>query len=159
MVKPQTEGWGKLWRFKYRYGGKEKLLALGTYPETSLDQARTKREEARKQIAADIDPSENKKAIKASKAVLAANSFEVIAREWGQKKVNGWEDKNNRSKRMLERNIFPWLGGKPIKDILPKDILDCLRRVRSRHDRDRPPYAANNRAGFPLCRGNRTGRP
>lgn len=60
------------------------------------------------------------------------NSFEYVAREWGSKKVNGWEDKNNRSKRMLERNIFPWLGNKPITDILPKDILSCLRRVEDR---------------------------
>jgi Arm DNA-binding domain len=108
LVKTQSDGGGKLWRFKYRIAGKEKLLAIGTYPEISLDQARQKREEARKQIAADIDPGEHKKATKAAKAVLAANSFEVIAREWGQKKVDTWEDKNNRSKRMLERNIFPW---------------------------------------------------
>jgi len=100
------------------------LLAFGTYPEISLDQARQKREEARKQVTADIDPGENKKAIKAAKAESATNSFEIIAREWGQKKVNGWEEKNNRSKRMLEKNIFPWLGGKPITDILPKHILE-----------------------------------
>jgi integrase len=108
------------------------LLAFGTYPEISLDQARQKREEARKQVTADIDPGENKKAIKAAKAESATNSFEIIAREWGQKKVNGWEEKNNRSKRMLEKNISPWLGNKPITDILPKHILDCLRRVEDR---------------------------
>jgi hypothetical protein len=55
LVKPQSEGWGKYWRFKYRFEGKEKLLAFGTYPEISLDQARQKREEARKQVTADID--------------------------------------------------------------------------------------------------------
>jgi len=129
LVKPQEDGWGKWWRFKYRFEGKEKLLSLGTYPETSLAQAREKRDEARKQIAAGIDPSENRKAVKASKAESAANSFEVIAREWGLKKVENWSEKNHRSKRMLERNIFPWLGGKPIAEILPKDILACLRRV------------------------------
>lgn len=129
LVKPQEDGWGKWWRFKYRFEGKEKLLSLGTYPETSLAQAREKRDEARKQIAAGIDPSENRKAIKASKAENAANSFEVIAREWGLKKVENWEEKNHRSKRMLERNVFPWLGSKPIAEILPKDILSCLRRV------------------------------
>jgi integrase len=122
----------KYFRLKYRFEGKEKVLALGVYPDTSLKQAREKREEARKQLADGIDPSENKKAIKQSKAASAANSFEIIAREWGGKKVNDWEDKNNRSKRMLERNVFPWLGNKPITDILPKDILDCLRRVEDR---------------------------
>lgn len=122
----------KYFRFKYRFTGKEKVLALGVYPDTSLKQAREKRDEARKQMAEGIDPSENRKAVKSSKAESAANSFEVIAREWGSKKVNDWDDKNNRSKRMLERNIFPWLGGKPITDILPKDILSCLRGVEDR---------------------------
>ena len=122
----------KYFRLKYRFTGKEKVLALGVYPETTLKQAREKRDLARKQIADGIDPSENKKAVKESKAESAANSFEIVAREWGIKKVNNWEDKNNRSKRMLERNVFPWLGNKPITDILPKDILACLRRVEDR---------------------------
>ena len=122
----------KYFRFKYRFDGKEKTLALGVYPETTLKQAREKRDTARKQIADGIDPSENKKAIKESKAASSVNSFEIVAREWGTKKVNDWDDKNNRSKRMLERNVFPWLGNRPITDILPKDILACLRRVEDR---------------------------
>ncbi|MFA5016172.1 MAG: integrase arm-type DNA-binding domain-containing protein [Methylobacter sp.] len=132
LVKPQADGWGKWWRFKYRFGGKEKCISFGTYPDTSLLQAREKRDIARKQIADGIDPGENRKAIKSSKAESAANSFEIIAREWGSKKVETWSEKHNRSKRMLERNIFPWLGSKPITDILPKDILECLRRVEDR---------------------------
>jgi integrase len=132
LLKPQADGWGKWWRFKYRFGGKEKGLSFGTYPDTSLLQAREKRDAARKQLADGIDPGENRKAVKSSKADSAENSFEVIAREWGAKKVETWEDKNNRSKRMLERNIFPWLGSKPITDILPMDILTCLRRVEDR---------------------------
>ena len=122
----------KYFRLDYRFEGKRKTLALGVYPETTLKDAREKREIARKQITDGIDPSENKKAIKESSAESAANSFEIVAREWGAKKVNDWDDKNNRSKRMLERNIFPWLGNKPITDILPKDILACLRRVEDR---------------------------
>ncbi|MFA6163977.1 MAG: integrase arm-type DNA-binding domain-containing protein [Methylobacter sp.] len=122
----------KYFRYNYRFGGKRKTLALGTYPVTSLKEARDKRDTAKKQIDVGIDPSENKKAVKSSKAESAANSFEIIAREWGSRKVNDWDDKNNRSKRMLERNIFPWLGSKPIIDILPKDILECLRRVEDR---------------------------
>lgn len=117
----------KYFRLKYRFGGKEKVLALGVYPDTSLKQAREKRDEARKQLADGIDPSENRKAVKSSKAESAANSFEIIAREWGSRKVDTWADKNNRSKRMLERNIFPRLGSKPITDILPKDILECFK--------------------------------
>jgi len=122
----------KYFRLKYRFDGKEKVLALGVYPDTSLKHAREKREQAREQIANGIDPNENKKAIKSARTESVANSFEVIAREWGSKKVVAWDDKNNRSKRMLERNIFPWLGSKPITDILPKDILACLRRIEDR---------------------------
>ncbi len=104
----------KYFRLDYRFDGKRKTLALGVYPDTSLKQAREKRDTAKKQIADGIDPSENKKAVKSSKAESAANSFEVIAREWVSKKVETWAEKNNRSKRMLERNIFPWLGRKDI---------------------------------------------
>ncbi|MDI1278812.1 integrase arm-type DNA-binding domain-containing protein [Methylobacter sp.] len=123
---------GKYFRYNYRFDGKRLTLSIGVYPATSLKEAREKRDTAIKQIAGGINPSENKKAVKQSRTESAANSFEVIAREWGQKKVNEWDDKNNRSKRMLERNIFPWLGNKPIIDILPKDILACLRRVEDR---------------------------
>ena len=132
LVKPTASGWDKWWRFKYRFDNKEKQLSLGTYPEVSLGQAREKRDEARKLVAAMIDPGENRKAVKEARADSVANSFEVIAREWGSKKVETWTEKNNRSKRMLERNIFPWLGDRPISEILPKDILVCLRRVEER---------------------------
>ena len=77
-----TPAGGKCWRFKYRFGGKEKLLTFGTYPEISLGDARKRREEAREQVAKGIDPSEVRKAEKASKAESAANTFEVVAREW-----------------------------------------------------------------------------
>ncbi len=127
-----TVNGGKWWRFDYRFDGKRKTLSMGTYPDTGLKQARDKRDQARKQIADGVDPGENRKAVKSSKTENLANSFEVIAREWGQKKVETWAEKNNRSKRMLERNIFPWLGSKPIADIQPKDILDCLRRIEDR---------------------------
>jgi hypothetical protein len=71
-------------------------------PETSLKKAREKRDIARKQMANGIDPGENKKAVKHFGTESAADSFEVIAREWGSKKVETWRDKNNRSKRMLD---------------------------------------------------------
>ena len=132
LIKPLKDSWAKWWRLKYRFDDKDCLLSLGTYPEISLQQAREQRDIIRKQIAGGVNPSENRKAVKSSRAESAANSFEVIAREWGAKKIDTWDDKNNRSKRMLERNIFPWLGGKPITDILPKDILECLRRIENR---------------------------
>lgn len=131
-VKPGIKGWSKYWRLKYRIGGTEKPLALGKYSDVTLYQARQRREEARKQLADGIDLGENKKAVKASKLALSEHSFEVIAREWGQKNVNEWDDKNNRSKRMLERNMFLWLGTKPITNIKPMDVLACLKRIEER---------------------------
>lgn len=77
-----TPSGGKLWRLKYRIDGKEKLLALGPYPEVSLAQARERREEARKLLAAGIDPSAHKQAAKAANVAEAVNTFEVVGREW-----------------------------------------------------------------------------
>lgn len=122
----------KYFRLKYYFAKKEKLLALGVYPETSLKQAREKRDIARKQIADGIDPSEHRKATKAARVQDVENSFEIVAREWGSKQVENWDDKSNRNKRMLEKNIFPWLGHLPITDILPIDVLTCLRRIEER---------------------------
>ena len=122
----------KYFRLKYRFAGKEKILALGVYPEISLKQAREKRDDARKLISDGIDPSEHRKASRQSKVEDGLNNFEVVAREWGVKMLAGWEEKNNRSKRMLERNVFPWLGKKPIDQIMPVEILECLRRVENR---------------------------
>jgi integrase len=122
----------KYFRLKYYFAKKEKLLALGVYPETSLKQAREKRDIARKQIADGIDPSEHRKATKAARVQDVENSFEVIAREWGSKQVKNWDDQSNRNKRMLEKNIFPWLGHRPITDILPIEVLTCLRRIEER---------------------------
>src|SRR6185437_3564515 len=81
---------GKLWRLKYRFDGKEKLFSLGTYPDISLKEARTGRDEARKLHAGKIDPSENRKVQKRARVAQTANSFEVIAREWFSKYRAGW---------------------------------------------------------------------
>ena len=88
----------KYFRLKYRIDGKEKLLALGIYPEISLKQARDKRDEARSQLADSIDPNENRKAIKLARADSAANSFEVLAREWFERNMT---DKSDRHKKRI----------------------------------------------------------
>jgi integrase len=141
LVKPNGAKW---WRFDYTINSKRKTLSLGTYPVTTLADARRKCAEARNSVANGIDPSDTRKEAKATLKIEAENakrleagltaidSFEHIAREWGEKKVETWSEKTNRSKRMLERNVFPWLGSKPITNILPKDILECLRRVEDR---------------------------
>ena len=141
LIRPNGAKW---WRFDYTFSLKRKTLSLGVYPETSLSDARRKAEEARNSIANDKDPSDTRKEKKAFQKLAIENeyrldagltiidSFEYIAREWGEKKVNDWQEKNNRSKRMLERNVFPWLGSKAITAILPIDILNCLRRIEDR---------------------------
>lgn len=145
---------GKWWRFKYRIGGKEKRLSLGVYPETPLADrtkketdpetgretvkvvavgARTKRDEARALVAEGIDPGVNRKAIKAARADRAANSFEVVAREWYDKQSANWvEAHGGRILKRLERDIFPWLGGRPVAEITPPELLDSLRRIEAR---------------------------
>ncbi len=124
---------GKLWRMKYRFEGKEKRLSFGTYPAVGLREARDKREEARKQLAQGIDPAVQKKVLKAAKAELNANSFEVVAREWFDK-FQPTRTKGHTSKIIarLERDIFPWLGAKPIANITAPDVLAVLRRIETR---------------------------
>jgi len=124
---------GKWWRLKYRFGGKEKLLSLGTYPEVSLKAARERRDDARKLLADGVDPSENRKAIKSAKTERAANSFEVVAREWYAKKLPGWAASNaDKIIRRLELDAFPWLGSRPIAEITPPELLKVLRRIEER---------------------------
>ena len=93
----------KYWRQKYRFNGKEKLLSHGVYPDVSLKDARERRDAARKLLADDVDPGENRKAKKVAKEGLAANSFEVIAREWFAKYEPTWAEAHScRILRVLE---------------------------------------------------------
>lgn len=127
-VKPSGS---KLWRFKYRFDGKEKLLSVGIYPDVSLKDAREARDTLRKQVASGIDPSELRKAEKLSRA--GQDSFEVVAREWHSMHKPIWSESHaNRTLTRLEQNIFPWLGSKNINEILAPELLRALRRIESR---------------------------
>ena len=124
---------GKLWRFQYRFEGKQKLLALGIYPDVSLQEARKRHGEARTQLAQGIDPSAAKKAKKAAGAERAANSFEVIGREWFQVwKTNKAECHYSKVIRGLEKDVFPYIGNRPIAEISAPEVLTLLRRIESR---------------------------
>lgn len=124
---------GKWWRFKYRFGGKEKRLSLGVYPDVGLKDARQRRDEARKLVAAGIDPGENRKAQRQAKTDQAANSFEVVAREWYAKYEPTWtEGHSSKIISRLERDIFPWIGARPIAELKAPELLACLRRVEER---------------------------
>jgi integrase len=124
---------GKWWRLKYRFEGKEKRLSLGVYPTVSLKAARERRDEARKLLANEIDPSEHRQAMKAAKVERTANSFEVVAREWLAKHAPNWSaTHSDRISRRLERDIFPWIGGRPVADITAPQLLEVIRRIEQR---------------------------
>ena len=122
---------GKWWRLKYRFEGKEKLLSLGTYPDTPLSKAREKRDEARRLIAEGIDPSAHRQAVKAART--DANSFEAVAREWHTKFSPKWTEKHAaRILRRLERDVFPWIGKRPVREVNAPDLLTTMRRIEAR---------------------------
>ena len=122
---------GKWWRYKYRFEGKEKLLALGVYPEVSLKQARDKRDTARSQLANGIDPSAKRRAEKVAKA--GAESFEAVAREWLVKFSPRWADSySSKMLGRLEKDAFPWLGSSPVNAITAPELLRVLRRIEQR---------------------------
>jgi hypothetical protein len=123
---------GKYWRLDYRYLGKRKTLALGVYPEVSLADARDKRHAARKLLAQDppVDPGENRKSARAAKLGHAANSFEVIAREWVDFHMAD-KSPSHREKvaRRFEVYLFPWIGSRPITEITAPELLEHIRRI------------------------------
>mgnify|MGYP001385162852 CR=1 FL=1 len=124
-----TPSGGKLWRINYRFEGRQKTLALGSFPDVSLKRAREKRDEARTLLAEGIDPSLHKKATKAAES----DSFEAVAREWHLKFSSGWTPLHaERILRRFERDIFPWLGKLPIREINAPELLAVLRRIEDR---------------------------
>lgn len=125
---------GRLWRWKFRFAGKEKRLALGAYPEVGLKDARAKRDEARRLLVAGVDPSIARKAVRASRAVNAENSFEAVAREWHSHvhamKVS--ESHAARTLTRLEHDIFPLVGAAPVAEVAAPLLLQALRRIEAR---------------------------
>jgi len=124
---------GKWWRLKYRIDGKEKRISLGVYPDVGLKEARERRDAARKMLASGIDPGAKRKAEKAARAALAADSFEVVAREWFERHLAG-KAAGHRDKvvRRLERDVFPHLGTRPVAEIKAPEILAVARRIEAR---------------------------
>lgn len=123
----------KLWRMKYRFDGKEKLISFGAYPDVPLVRARERRNEARTLVADGVDPGDNRKAQKAAKQERAGNSFEVIAREWFEARKPNWAPSHSgRLIKRLENDVFPWIGGKPIAEITAPAILSVTKRIEGR---------------------------
>jgi integrase len=120
----------KYWRLRYFFAGKEKLLALGVYPEISLADARDRRAQARKVLAAGNDPGEVKKEVKRVAILNNTNTFEVVAREWYEKRKHDWAQGSVRCKlHYLEKQLLPTLGPRAITDITAPEVLDLLRVI------------------------------
>jgi integrase len=123
----------KYWRLKYRIAGKEKLLALGVYPDVGLAAARKKRDEAREQLAAGIDPGEAKKVEKRAALLAASNSFESVAMAWMEERRSSIEPAQyDKTLARFKVDAFPWLGKRPIAEIDAPEILAVLKRVDAR---------------------------
>ncbi len=123
----------KLWRLKYRVGGKEKLMALGCYPEVSLAQARDACNAARKQVAAGADPMAQRKADKQARQLAAENSFNLIARAWWKHWSAARSPRHAEYVlRRLEADVFPELGGLSISDIEAPDLVRLVKVVEGR---------------------------
>lgn len=132
-----TPAGGKRWVFKYRVDGKEKSLALGTYPDDSLAEARARRDNAREKLAAGVDPGEAKKADKRAAQLAAASSFEIVAREWFETQRGGWSEVHAAKViNCLEVDVFPRLGARPIASIDAPELLAIIRTVESRGVRE-----------------------
>ncbi|TDP63007.1 tyrosine-type recombinase/integrase [Roseateles toxinivorans] len=142
-VQPSGAGW---WRLRYSFGGKENRLSVGTYPEVTLANARQRRRDALVLIAAGTDPSDKRKADKEAQAMKAETArladaglpgpgtFEFVARDWlktvHEVKVSAGHAERTRIR--LEQDAFPWIGRRPIGEIEPPELLQCLRRVEAR---------------------------
>ena len=142
LVRPDGKKW---WRLDYTYEGKRKTLSLGVYPETGLALARRNAEAARALLAEGIDPSEARKSEKTQRAetreterrlaegIPLADSFEAIAREWFEKFSAKWVPSHaDKIIRRLERDVFPWLGSRPIAQIKAPELLAAVQRIEDR---------------------------
>jgi integrase len=123
----------KYWRLKYRYGGKEKVLALGVYPDVRLPDARQRRADAKASLAEKRDPGFERKTEKIVAAFRTSNTFEGVAREWWEIKRSNWSDSHARgTMQRLEKQLFPALSGRPVAEIEAPELLTVLRIIEAR---------------------------
>ncbi|MDM3050957.1 tyrosine-type recombinase/integrase [Citrobacter sp. CK183] len=123
----------RYWRMKYRYAGKEKLLSIGVYPDVTLAEARDKRTEAKRMLAAGDDPSEVKQAAREAKSLAVNNSFELLALEWHEHKKPNWSSGYaDDILEYLRKDIFPYIGKKAVTDIKPMTMLSVLKKMEER---------------------------
>lgn len=134
LIKPNGS---KHWRYKYRYLGKEKLMALGPYPLISLQEAREGRDDAKKLLASGTDPMAQKRVGKSKAVRDAQNTFKVVALEFHENQLAAWSEHHALNvMRRLNVDIFPYIGTRPIAEIDPPELLDVLRRIEKRGSLD-----------------------
>ena len=127
IIRPTGAKW---WRLKYRFSRKEKQISLGIYPDVSLQEARRRRDEARQLLARGVNSSEERKATHAGTVDDTSASFESLAREWYESKVQNWVPGHASMVLMrLEKYVFPTLGARPIADISAQDIHAMLKPI------------------------------
>lgn len=126
----------RLWRYRYKIGGKENMYALGEYlldrqpGHVSLDEARRRRAEARELVKLGIHPAHRRSAEKAAQIIASGDTFEAVAREWLATQSDKWTPSYcERAKLWLERDVFPFIGSLPIRDIKAVQLLEIVRRV------------------------------
>ena len=123
----------RYWRMGYRFGGIERLLSFGKYPNVSLAEARSKRIAARDNIKNGIDPAQAKRIAKQNRSIEAANTFEAVAREWHSNMLAAWQPRTGKNVLdRLEKDVFPLIGKQPISNIKPPVLLDMLRLIEKR---------------------------
>lgn len=123
----------KSWRYDYRFLGKRKTLSFGTFPEVSISIARKQHFEARRKLADGIDPAEEKQESKRETFGFTTNCFERLAWEWFERQRGRWTHGHARTvKSRLEQNVIPWIGNRPVGEILPQEILGLCRNIEQR---------------------------
>jgi len=123
----------KAWRFGYRFDGKQKTLAIGTYPDVTLKKAREHHQTARQLIREGIDPAEQKRDVKRDRLAKQIDNFRSIAQEWWEHEKDTWKPEHaSRVILRLEQNAFPSIGNRPIVDIHPQDVIQIVRHTENR---------------------------
>ncbi len=130
LIKPNG---AKYWRYGYRIHGKQSELALGVYPEVSLAEAREEHSKAHKLVSKGIDPLEQRKLEKLTSAHIRANTFEAVAAEWFARHMEPMSESHRvRTLRILEKDLYPRIGSRPIAEIEPPELLGVLRQIEQR---------------------------
>ncbi|MGQ7957043.1 tyrosine-type recombinase/integrase [Pseudomonas sp. SP16.1] len=122
----------KLWRYRYKIGGVENVFAIGEYPEVGLADARAERDRARALVKQGRHPAHVRRIQRVKQQLENQSSFKVVALEWIATKSNVSESYRNQLTRAFTKNLFPYVGRLPVREVTAAQLLECLRRMESR---------------------------